>query len=91
MKTSSVLFATLLAAGVSGFASLASALPATPQKGVAIDASQARMVQVCEHGRCYWTGDRWGYGGGRWGYQEDWRRHDRYDRRRDWDQGWRRW
>lgn len=91
MKTSSVLFAVLLAGGVSGFASLASTLPAMPRKGPAIDASQARMAQVCEHGRCYWTGKRWGYGGGRWGYQNDWRRHDRYDRRRDWDQDWRRW
>ncbi|WP_442754410.1 hypothetical protein ACNHKD_15660 [Methylocystis sp. JAN1] len=95
MKIRTLVVAALAASGVTA---TAFAMPIASQKSAGLDAQQAHMVQVCEHGRCFWTrdhwgrrGDHWGYGGGRWGYSDDWRRYDRYDRERDWDQDWRRW
>ncbi len=85
MKISSILYATIVASGVAGVTSLASAMPAAPAK-TGLDIQQAHAVQICEHGRCFWTRNHWGYGGGwrgdRWGYGGGWR-GDRWGR--DWD------
>lgn len=88
MKIRTLLFAALAAGGVTA---TASAMPVSSQQSVGLDAQQTHLVQVCEHGRCWWTRNHWGYGGGRWGYNDDWRRRDRWHRERDWDQDWRRW
>ncbi len=82
----SVFFATLVAGGVVAAAPLASAVTLAPLKAPGVAPQTVHSVMICEHGRCFWTRDHWGYRGDHWGYGGGWR-HDRYWRNRDddWD------
>ncbi|KAF2989471.1 hypothetical protein OGR47_13250 [Methylocystis sp. MJC1] len=101
MKIKSVFFATLVAGGVVAAAPLASAMTLAPLKAPGVAPQTVHSVMICEHGRCFWTrnhwgyggGDHWGYGGGwrgdRWGYGGGWRRDHWRDRDYDGDRDWR--